>query len=90
MVDLISLGAELVLYDAGLGSIGWLAAVQPKQANPFASVHDFMPPWGGNGQLQPTKVAASAQMRGVLNDPSLEASFHSRFWLRHNPGLAAS
>jgi hypothetical protein len=42
---------------------------------------------GGKGQLQPTKVAASAPMRSVLMQSSLEAEFRSQFLLRHNVAL---
>jgi hypothetical protein len=37
---------------------------------------------GGKRQLQPTKVAASAPMRGVLMHSSFEAEFRSHFLLR--------
>ena len=66
MVDSISVVSESVSNDAGSGSIGQLAAVLSKQANPLPSVHNFMAGRGGEGQLQPTKVAASAPMRSAL------------------------
>jgi hypothetical protein len=66
MVDSISVVSESVSNDAGSGSISQLAAVLSKQANPLPSVHDFMAARGGEGQLQPTKVAASALMRSAL------------------------
>ena len=49
MVDSISVVSESVSNDAGSGSIGQLAAVLSKQANPFASVHDSMPACGDKG-----------------------------------------
>src|ERR1700682_4766208 len=58
--------AELVLNDAGFGSIGWLAATLLKQANGCASVHASMLTCGGNRRLQPTRVAAKVPMRSVL------------------------
>jgi hypothetical protein len=86
-VDLISVVAELVLNDAGSGSIGRLAAARSKQLNLFASVHDSMAACGGKRQLQPTKVAASAPMRSVLMHSSLEAEFRSHFLLRRHVAL---
>src|SRR5712671_5878479 len=84
MADSISVVSESVSNDACSGSTGQLAAVLSKQANRFASVHDSMLACGGKGQLQPTKVAASAPMRGVLMQSPLEAEFRSQFLLRHN------
>ena len=57
---------EWVLNDAGFGSIDRVLSVLSKQANPFASGHNSMPTCGRKGQLQPTKVAASAPMRSAL------------------------
>jgi hypothetical protein len=82
IVDLTLVVAELALSDAGFGSIGRLAAVLSKQANPFASVHASMLACGDKGQLQPTKVAANAPTRSVLMQSSLEAEFRSHFLLR--------
>jgi hypothetical protein len=50
------------------------------------SVHNFMRACGADGQLQPTNVAAIAQTRGVLKNPSQEAGFRSQFLLRHDEG----
>jgi hypothetical protein len=86
IADLTFVVAELALNDAGFGSIGWLAAVLSKQANPFAAVHASMLAWRGKGQLQPTRVAANAPMRSVLMQSSLEAEFRSHFLLRDNVG----
>ncbi|WP_424619973.1 hypothetical protein [Bradyrhizobium sp.] len=57
---------ELVLNDAGFGSIDRLLSVLSKQANPFASGHNSMTTCGRKGQLQPAKAAASAPMRSSL------------------------
>ena len=86
IVDLISVVADSVLNDTSFGSIGWLAAILSKQANPFASVHPSMLACGGKRQLQPTKVAARAPTRSVLMQSPLEAEFRSQFLLRHNVG----
>src|ERR1700681_1648191 len=84
MVDSISVVSESVSNDAGSGSTGQLAAVLSKQANRFVSVHGSRLACGSNGQLQPTRVAASAPMRSVLMQSPLEADFRSQFLLRHN------
>jgi hypothetical protein len=82
IADLIFIVAELAFNDAGFGSIGWLASVLSKQANPFASVHPSMLACCDKGQLQPTKVAANAPIISVLMQSSLEAEFRSHFLLR--------
>ncbi|QHO75260.1 hypothetical protein ACH79_23945 [Bradyrhizobium sp. CCBAU 051011] len=57
---------ELVLDDAGFGSLGSLAAIPLKQPNPFGSVHASMLTCGGKIQLQPTRVAARKPTKSVL------------------------
>jgi hypothetical protein len=85
-VDLISVVAELVLNDAGSGSIGRLAAARSKQLNLFASVHDSMAACGGKRQLQPTKVAASAPMSSTLMQFLLRGWVPLAFLLRDSVG----
>jgi hypothetical protein len=71
------------LTNAGLGSIGSLAAVLSKHANPFASRHPSMLACGGERQLlQPATVAATAPMRSVLMHSSRYAEFRSQCSLR--------
>jgi hypothetical protein len=62
LADLTLVVAELVLDDAGVGSIGRLAAVLLGQP----STHASMLVSGGERQLQPTRVAARTPMRSVL------------------------
>ena len=81
LADLTLVVAELVLDDAGVGSIGRLAAVLLGQP----SAHASMLVSGGERQLQPTRVAARTPMRSVLMlIPHKGPEFRSHFLRRSN------
>jgi hypothetical protein len=88
IVDLTFVVAELVLDDAGAGSIDRLTAIPLRQPDPLASMHASMLACGGKRQLQPTRVAARTPMRSVLMlIPHKEPEFCSHFLRRSNVAL---
>ena len=88
IAELIFIVAELVVDDAGAGSIDRLNAIPLRQPDPLVSVHASILACGGKRQLQPTRVAARTPMKSVLMlIPHKGPELCSQFLRRSNVAL---